>query len=141
MADGKKQGLFSSIETRDDALKMIRSASTGFFTVAALQALIGVFLMPAILIDAVILTVLALILRKWNSRVAAVLLLLMASAEAIVTVLNRIGVMAEGGKNIFLAFIMLVLAIRAAEASFKLHGSLAEESVSLPERPKVGSPR
>jgi hypothetical protein len=40
----------------------------------------------------------------------------------VVTVLNRLGVTAEGGKNIFLAVIMLVVAVRAVEATFKLHG-------------------
>jgi hypothetical protein len=37
-------------------------------------------------------------------------------------VLNRLGITALGGNNIFLAVIMLVVAARAVEATFKLHG-------------------
>lgn len=126
MADsGKKQGLFSRLETRDDALKLVRSGSIAFLVLAGLQALIGFFLLPAILIDAAILAVLALIIMKAHSRVAALILLLVAGAEAVVTLLNRIGVMSEGGRNIFLAAIMLILAVRMVEATFKLNGKFA----------------
>jgi hypothetical protein len=38
------------------------------------------------------------------------------------TVLNRLGLMSEGGKNVLLAAIMLIVAIRAVEATFKLRG-------------------
>lgn len=126
MADsGKKQGLFSRIETREDALKLVRSGSIGFLLLAGLQALIGFFLFPAMLIDAAILAVLGFIVMKAHSRVAAVILLLVAGAQAVVTLLNRIGVMSEGGKNIILAAIMLILAIRLVEATFKLNGKFA----------------
>jgi hypothetical protein len=118
----KKNRLFSPITTGDDALNMIREASIAFFCVAALQALLGTALAPAMLTDAVIIAVLAGILMKWRSRIAAVLLLLVSGGGLVVTVLNRLGITAEGGKNIFLAVIMLVVAVRAVEATFKLHG-------------------
>jgi hypothetical protein len=128
-------GLFAKIESRDDALKTVREASTGFFGLAALQGLIGFFLFPALITDAVMLSVLAFGLRLWRSRVAAVLLLLMTGFGAVVTVLNRIGVTRQGGNNIFLAFIMLVVAVRAVEATFKLHGMYRDE----PVQPRVAA--
>jgi hypothetical protein len=118
----KKSGMFAPIATGDDALKMIREASLAFFFVAALSALLGVVLAPALLTDAVIIALLAGILMKWRSRIAAVLLLLVSGGGLVVTVLNRLGLMAEGGKNIFLAVIMVIMAVRAVEATFKLHG-------------------
>jgi hypothetical protein len=122
-----KQGLFSKIESRDDALKTVRGASTAFFVLAAIQAAVGFFLFPSVITDAVILSVLGLALRLWCSRVAAVLLLLVTGVQACVTVLNRVGVTNSGGNNIFLAIIMLIVAVRAVEATFKLHGEYREE--------------
>jgi len=55
MADAvKKQGLFSRIETREDALKLVRDGSIAFLVLAGLQALIGVFIAPGMLLDAAI---------------------------------------------------------------------------------------
>jgi cellulose synthase/poly-beta-1,6-N-acetylglucosamine synthase-like glycosyltransferase len=118
----KKSGLFTPIVTGEDALKMVRDASLAFFFVAALQGLLGAFLFPALITDAVIIAVLAGILMKWRSRVAAVLLLVVTAGGLTMTVLNRLGVTAQGGKNIILAIIMVVAAVRAVEATFKLHG-------------------
>jgi hypothetical protein len=118
----KKSGLFTPITTAADALKMIRDASFAFFFVAALQGALGMAIAPALITDALIIAVLAGILMKWRSRIAAVLLLLVSGGELAVTVLNRLGIMAEGGKNIILGVIMFVVAVRAVEATFKLHG-------------------
>jgi hypothetical protein len=128
-------GLFAKIESRDDALNTVREASNGFFGLAALQAAIGFFLFPAMITDAVILVILALGLRLWRSRIAAVLLLLMTGFGAVMTVLNKIGVTHQGGTNIFLAFIMLVVAVRAVEATFKLYGIYRDE----PTPPRVAA--
>jgi hypothetical protein len=65
---------------------------------------------------------------KWKARTAAVLLLLLAGLAAVVTVMNKLGIMAEGGTNIILALIVLWAAVRAVEATFKLHGKFAKES-------------
>ena len=105
---------------------MCRDAALGFLVVAGLQAVVGFFLMPGVLIDAVILTVLALFLMKARSRAAAVLLLLVSLGQAVVTVLNRLGMTAMGGKNIFLAAIMVIVAVRAVEATFKLQGRFTQ---------------
>jgi hypothetical protein len=130
----KKKGLFSRIESRQDALKLVRDAALGFLFVAALYGLVGVLLGLAVLGDAVILAVLGLILMKWHSRLAAVLLLLVSLGQAGVTVLNRLGVTALGGKNIFLAIIMVIVAARAVEATFKLHSRFASPPARAPNR-------
>jgi len=125
----KKAGLFTKIEGKDDALKTIKDSSMGFFFIAALQAVLGYFIAPSLIIDAVLYAVLAGILLKWKSRVAAVLLLLLGGAALVMTVLNKAGVTAEGGNNIILALIIFWAAIRAVEATFKLRGKFAEESI------------
>jgi cobalamin synthase len=43
-AKEKKKGWFSKIESREDALKVVKDTSSGFFVVAALQAALS-FLM------------------------------------------------------------------------------------------------
>jgi hypothetical protein len=139
MADrAKKMGLFSKIETRADALKLTRDASIGFLFLAGLQGVLGAMIAPTMLIDAIILGLLGLILMKWCSRTAAVLLLLVSLGQTGVTVLNRMGVTSSGGKNVFLAVLMLIVAVRAVEATFKLQGRFATPAVRAPNRsPRV----
>ena len=125
----KKTGLFSKITNKDEALKTIKDSSMGFFFVAALQAGLGYFIAPSLIIDGILYAVLAAILLKWKSRVAAVFLLLLGGAALVMTVLNKAGVTAEGGNNIFLAVIIFWVAIRAVEATFKLHGKFATKII------------
>lgn len=122
----KKVGLFSKIESREDALKIMKDSAGGFFVVAAIQAGIGVFLAPSMLANAAILAILSAILRTWKSRVSAVLLLLMSLVMVITTTLTKLGIAQAGGSNIFLALIVLWAAIRAVQATFLLHGRFAE---------------
>ncbi len=137
----KKKGLFSRIETHEDAAKMVRETAVAFLVLAGIQALIGFFLAPSTLVDAVVLAILALILWKGRSRVAALLLLVVSLGEAAVTVLNRVGVTSQGGTNVILAVIMVIAAVRAVEATFKLRGKLSAPTVAtmgssrLPTRP------
>jgi len=123
----KKFGLFSKIEDKNDALKAIKDVSLGFFLVAALQAGLGYFIAPSLIIDAILYAILAGILLKWKSRVAAVLLLLLGGGGLMMTILNMIGITSVGGNNVFLAVIVFWGAIRAVEATFKLHGKFASE--------------
>ena len=90
----KKAGLFAKITNKDEALKTIKDSSMGFFFVAALQAGLGYFIAPSLIIDGILYAVLAAILLKWKSRVAAVFLLLLGGAALVMTVLNKAGVTA-----------------------------------------------
>ncbi|MCD4802604.1 MAG: hypothetical protein K8R16_06645 [Anaerolineales bacterium] len=124
----KKSSMFAKIESRDDALKVIKDASIGFFFIAVLQAGLGFFIAPSLMIDAVLYAILAGVLLKWKSRIAAVLLLLLAGGALVMTFLNTIGATAMGGSNIILGLVILWAAVRAVEATSRLHGEFAEES-------------
>jgi len=126
----KKKGMFAPIDSREAALKAVKEYSIGFYVLAGMQGAIGLFFMPATLIDAVILATLATVLRFWNSRVAAFLLIIFGSAAVAVTAMNKFGVpiagMSSGGSNIVLALIALWLAIKSFEATTRLHGVYSE---------------
>lgn len=130
MEKEKKKGWVTKIESREDALKMVKDTSTGFFVVAGIIAAISFVLGPSLLVDAVLYAVGAFFLRRYNSRVAAVLLLILASASAAVTFANMAGANLGGGNNAFLAVIIFWAAIRAVEATYKLRGRFSAETVA-----------
>ena len=117
----KKNNWFGKIETREEALKVIKDSSNGFYFLAVLQIVIGYFLLGAsAIVDSVILAILAFLLRKFNSMVVAILLLLLSLAGIVVTGINRFGG-GTGGRNIILAVIMIWVSVRAVQATLKLH--------------------
>lgn len=124
----KKSGMYSKIESREDAIKVIKDSAGGFFVVAAIQGVLGAFMMPGMLFDAAILAILAVILRLLQSRVAAVLVLVLSLAISVSTILTNLGIAKSGGSNILLAFIVLWAAIRAVQATFLLHGRFADSN-------------
>lgn len=109
---------FGKIESKEDAIKVIKDSSNGFLILAAIQIGIGFLIGTTAIIDGVLYAILALLLRKFNSRVVAIIFLLLSSAAIVVTGINRFGE-GEGGKNIFLAIIMIYVSIRAIQATFK----------------------
>ncbi len=115
----RKLSLFSKIQDIDDALKMTKHSAYGFYFVAVLQGAIGFFVAPALVTDALIYLVLAFFLHKFKSRIAAMLLLLLSGLVLFSTFENKFSGGGEGGNNIFLALIMIGVAIRAVEATFK----------------------
>jgi len=124
-AENKKASPSSKIESRDDAIKVIKETSTAFFVLAAIEGAIGAFIMPSMIIDAVLCAILAAMLRAWKSRVVAIILLLLATVAAVTTTLTMLGIAQLGGKNIILAVIVLWTAIRGVQATFLLHGRFA----------------
>lgn len=126
-AKEKKKGWFSKIESREDALKVVKDTSSGFFFVAALQAALSFLVGFSVLFDAFIYVIGGFFLRRYNSRAAAVVLLVLAVAGAGVTFANKAGANLGGGNNIFLALIVLWAAIRAVEATFKIRGRFSAE--------------
>ena len=117
------------IESREAALKSIKEVSTAFLLLAAVQGIFGASLpdvfgspvMPAMLIDACIYGVLALLLRFLQSRIAACILVLIASVGVVTTVLSSFGIAHLGGTNILLAVIVLWVAIQGVRAAFAFH--------------------
>jgi hypothetical protein len=133
----KKFSLMSKIESREDALKVAKEVSTAFFVLAAVQGAIGAFIMPSMIIDAILYAVLAAMLRMWKSRVVAVILLLLATASAVTTVLTKFGVAELGGGNIFLAGAVLWAGIRGVQATFLLRGRFAAAPDELTTPPSA----
>lgn len=135
LAEKKKNGLFDKIENRDEALKLVRDASIGFFILAAIQGAASFLLGSSLLIDAALYVVGGFFLFKFRSRTAAVLLLLLACLGAGVTIANKMGANLGGGGNVILSLIVLVVAARAVEATFKLRGRFAEKPADHPSTP------
>ena len=119
-----KKGIFAKIENRDDALKTIKDTSIVSLVVAGIQVAIVVFLDPSFPNHAPFYAIFGLILMKWKSRTAAVLLLWISGLGVSVTIM-RLGVMLERGANIILPLIVLWTAVHAVEATLKLHGTFA----------------
>ena len=110
------------IVSRSDSLTVAKRAGIAFWILASIQALVGAFLMPAALADAVVTAALATVLFVWRSRVAAVGLLMLSLWSLVLTALNLIRGTAGGGRNIVFSAVFLWAAVRAVEATFKLHG-------------------
>ncbi|HNW40506.1 MAG TPA: hypothetical protein PKN08_01250 [Opitutaceae bacterium] len=118
----KKSGLLSKIESREDAARTIKEGAIGFIFIGVLHIVIGMWLLPGVIADGVFYAVIAGFLWRWKSRIAAVLLAMVAVPNVVVTLLNRIGVTNLGGGNVFLAVIVAVVSVRVVEATFKIHG-------------------
>jgi hypothetical protein len=130
MTTEKKKGSFSKIENRDDALKMVRDTSMAFYAIAGLQAVLSYWIGLGLLVDAAIYAIGGFFLRRFNSRAAAVVLLILALLSAGVTIANKAGADVGGGNNIILALVMLWAGIRAVEATFKLQGRFSSANVA-----------
>lgn len=114
----QKKRFVGTIDTREHALRVVRNSSIWIFVVAAIQTLFGYAFAPALLFDAVLLVLLGILVLRWHSRAAAVLLLILAMSGAVLTVRN-------GGQTLVLEIIMLIASARAVEATFVLHGRFA----------------
>lgn len=114
----KKNFWYGKIETKDEAIKIIKEASNGFYILAVVQIIGGVilkYLAPeysgiAIMVDGVIVGICAFLLRKFNSKIVAIILILFAIA----------GLISSGGKNIILPIIAIWISVRAIQATFGL---------------------
>ena len=110
-------------------LKVIRETSIVFIIVGIYQLgvyfLIGHFV---ILIDAAFHIVFGFVLREWKLKAAAVLLLIQAGIAAVIMIMNHLGYTDEGGVSAILVVAVLYVAIRAVEATFKLHGKYSTDT-------------
>jgi hypothetical protein len=135
---------FSKIESREQALSVIRNCAAVFFVLAVLQVLAGLALLALqsdpsftvstdfianLFVTAAIIGIVASILRGANSRIAATLLLVLSLAIAASTAVRSAG-SAHG--NLFGAIIAIGASIRAMQATFKLHGKFAKQEQPAP---------
>jgi len=137
--DTPKSKWFKPIHTREEALKTIKDSSSAFFFVASLQGAIGMWLatqypdlgfdVGETVIEVAIYTAFAAWLRWGRSRTAAVILLLMATVALGTTIGAQLKII-PGGKNIWLALIVLWAAVKAVEATFKLRGRFKRQAAA-----------
>ena len=124
----KRPGMFGKIETKEDALKVIKDTAIAFYVVAALQIVLAFFIGLGAIIDGFIYIVLAFLLQKFNSKIVAALLLVITGIGVVFTFMNRFGD-GQGGRNIFLALVMIWASIRAVQATFSLSTLPSEEEI------------
>ncbi len=126
------QSFFSGLNSHYDALRMVKDTSNAFFLIAALQV-VTMLLTGALLggVDVAVNGIGGWVLRRQRSRAAAVVLLVFAVLTFVVVVLPWVGVNVphQGGAASFIfALVGLWAGVRATEATFKLHGSLAQDA-------------
>lgn len=116
----KKDIWFGKIETKEEALKVVKDVSNGFYFLAALQGILGFFIIGVGgIIDGAVFAVCAFLLRRFNSRAVAVILLLLSIAGLVATGINKFGG-GRGGKNLILAIIVVWGSVCAVRATFGL---------------------
>jgi hypothetical protein len=113
--------LYQRINSKENALKVIKYVSIGFFILAGIDVVLTPFFQLERVLDALIYIVLASWLIKWKSRIASVLLLLvcLTSFSGLIYLslddpMHRLYFI----PNIFI----LWAAIRVLEATFKYQG-------------------
>jgi hypothetical protein len=125
----RKIAWLAKIETRDDALDVLKVASCAFVFLAALQLVLYLVLeSPAALLDAAVLVVGALALFFVHSRAAAAVLLAVSCVEALVTVANLFGAHLGVGRNVILAGLMVWVAVRGVQATWALERMPEEDA-------------
>ncbi|MFC1890123.1 hypothetical protein ACFL4G_10240 [Thermodesulfobacteriota bacterium] len=123
--------MLRNIVSRVDAIKEIRDASITFLFLSVIHMVIGFLGNRAVLIDASILALIALLLWILKWRIFAISLLILAVFSATITILNFIGISDLGGRNILLTFIMVCGGIRAVQATFMLHAIRLKEDSQI----------
>jgi hypothetical protein len=115
---GKRAAWFSTvwaskIETKEQAIQIVRATSVFYFVVGGIQVLTGLALDPFGLIDAAVFLGGGFALRQFNSRIAAVVML----------VDGCVGVffLLAQGRIPILAALAVWAGIRATDATFKLN--------------------
>lgn len=125
MADRSKRpprrpsALLGRIKNREDAERVISDSSLAYFLLAAVLIAIVLFTRTNIWFDAVLYATLGFWLKRMQSPVAAILLLILASVVFVATVLDWPGATVQG-RNAILGLFMIWTSARAVEATLKL---------------------
>ena len=125
MQDVDKKGFFSKIDNYYDALALIKDTTKALTIIGVLQLITGVFLyLQSVSLlsfsDGLITLACAYAIRRFHSRLAAVVSLLFAFATLGIAAIQH-----ASGSAIFLSLITLWAAGRALEATAKLRGRFA----------------
>jgi len=115
---------------------LIKQSSYVFLGVGALHILLGFIIGVGTIIDGFLMAGLGAFLYFFQSRIAAVILVLLGTYGVYATFINKITEEGVGGRNVFLSIIMLYAAIIAVWASFKYN----DNSSSAPSSPQENKP-
>jgi hypothetical protein len=114
--------LFAPIEDCDGARLLASDLGKVLLIVASVQAILALARGPAALIDSALYAVMGAFIWLRVSRVAAVLVLLIAGGAGVLTMLSLLGpLQASGGRNILLALVVVWIAGRSVQATFDYH--------------------
>ena len=128
----KRPSSFGKIETKEAARGVLKDTSNWFYGIGALQ-IIGTFWAgyPS-LITGIIFIVLAFLLRKLNSRVVAVLMLILSALNLVFFFYIMIWG-GKGGGNLFIVLGLTWVSIRAVQAAFRLNSLSLVTKINNPQ--------
>jgi hypothetical protein len=124
--------LLRKIETREDAIHVIRNSSNVFYTIAAFDFVVGLIILfvpyfenldlsivVIVVTTSITLAVFAYLLRKYKSLLIAVLLLILSILSLIAAIMNAIDI----GVQIswFFPALAIFASIRSVQAIHKIH--------------------
>jgi hypothetical protein len=123
----KKIAWLAKIETRDDALDVVKIASYAFFFVAALQMVLFLAVNSGAALVMAGVTLAGGAALRLHSRAAAGVLLAVSCIEALATVAKMFGAHPGIGSNVMVAGVMVWVAVRAVQATWALERMPAED--------------
>jgi hypothetical protein len=111
----------AKIETRDDALTVLKHGCIAFFFLGALHIVPFLVLKNRVaLVETTIVVVGAFAMLKLHSRAAAAVLLVLSCAEAAVALAHMLGANFGAGSSLVVAGLMIWVAVRTAQATSAL---------------------
>lgn len=111
----------SKIETRDDALTVLRHGTVAFFFLGALHVVPFLVLKSYLaLLETAVVVVAAFAMQRLHSRAAAAVLLTLSCSEALVALANTFGARFGAGSSLVVAGLMIWVAVRTAQATSAL---------------------
>lgn len=118
-----RTGLLGRILNREDAIKTIKQASYVIIVMAFIYAVIGFLTEPALITDGFFYLILGVLLLWLKSRIVSVITLIFSLLALLLFILNKTGVVEEGGSLVgIFVIILLIASAKAVEATFKLRG-------------------
>jgi len=123
--------LFSKIETREQAQKVINEVAYGLYMLAALQFILSYLFLHSepILGDVIFMLLMGFSLQRSRSRSVAIVITIYAVFIFAVTLAQKIGVYhGSGGTNFVLAAIFAYTAYRGGVATFVYHRHMNSRS-------------
>ena len=122
-----KIGLFSKIESQGGASSLIKECSIWIAMVVVISQILGIFAYAisleniiALIVDVVFYTVIIFSMIKWQSKIAALLLLLLILYSGYSTISTGIAEKSLSGFQLILSAFSVWVCVRALEATLKL---------------------